>query len=81
MLITVCFLSELMGTMGFPQEEVRKALDGQKYNEVTATYLLLGRKPAEVCYSSSSKVSYSGEQGVVQYRPQSVQGSSPARVS
>uniref|UniRef100_A0A8D3BI37 non-specific serine/threonine protein kinase n=1 Tax=Scophthalmus maximus TaxID=52904 RepID=A0A8D3BI37_SCOMX len=39
---------ELMGTMGFPREEVMKALDGQKYNEVTATYLLLGRKPAEV---------------------------------
>uniref|UniRef100_A0A7N8Y1T2 non-specific serine/threonine protein kinase n=1 Tax=Mastacembelus armatus TaxID=205130 RepID=A0A7N8Y1T2_9TELE len=39
---------ELMETMGFPQEEVAKALDGQKYNEVTATYLLLGRKPAEV---------------------------------
>ncbi len=39
-----------MGTMGFPQEEVMKALDGQKYNEVTAIYLLLGRKPAEVCY-------------------------------
>uniref|UniRef100_A0A8C2WXY1 non-specific serine/threonine protein kinase n=1 Tax=Cyclopterus lumpus TaxID=8103 RepID=A0A8C2WXY1_CYCLU len=39
---------ELMGTMGFPQEEVTKALDGQKYNEVTAIYLLLGRKPAEV---------------------------------
>ncbi|XP_040001092.1 serine/threonine-protein kinase MARK1 isoform X2 [Xiphias gladius] len=38
---------ELMGTMGFPQEEVTKALDSQKYNEVTATYLLLGRKPAE----------------------------------
>ncbi|XP_071359238.1 serine/threonine-protein kinase MARK1 isoform X2 [Trachinotus anak] len=38
---------ELMGTMGFPQEEVMKALDGQKYNEVMATYLLLGRKPAE----------------------------------
>uniref|UniRef100_A0A7N6B0F0 non-specific serine/threonine protein kinase n=1 Tax=Anabas testudineus TaxID=64144 RepID=A0A7N6B0F0_ANATE len=38
---------ELMATMGFPQEEVRKALDGQKYNEVTATYLLLGRKAAE----------------------------------
>ena len=42
--------SELMGTMGFPQEEVMKALDGQKYNEMTATYLLLGRKMAEVCY-------------------------------
>uniref|UniRef100_A0AAQ5YGP6 non-specific serine/threonine protein kinase n=1 Tax=Amphiprion ocellaris TaxID=80972 RepID=A0AAQ5YGP6_AMPOC len=39
---------ELMGTMGFPQDEVRKALDGQKYNEMTATYLLLGRKAAEV---------------------------------
>ncbi|XP_040891332.1 serine/threonine-protein kinase MARK1 [Toxotes jaculatrix] len=38
---------ELMATMGFPQEEVVKALDGQKYNEVMATYLLLGRKPAE----------------------------------
>lgn len=38
-----------MGTMGFPQEEVMKALEGQKYNEVTAIYLLLGRKSAEVC--------------------------------
>uniref|UniRef100_A0A671WVK7 non-specific serine/threonine protein kinase n=1 Tax=Sparus aurata TaxID=8175 RepID=A0A671WVK7_SPAAU len=38
---------ELMGTMGFPQEEVMKALEGQKYNEVTAIYLLLGRKAAE----------------------------------
>ncbi|XP_031157007.1 serine/threonine-protein kinase MARK1 isoform X2 [Sander lucioperca] len=38
---------ELMATMGFPQEEVKKALEGQKYNEVTAIYLLLGRKAAE----------------------------------
>lgn len=38
-----------MGTMGFPQEEVKKALEGQKYNEVTGVYLLLGRKAAEVC--------------------------------
>uniref|UniRef100_A0A8D3BI36 non-specific serine/threonine protein kinase n=1 Tax=Scophthalmus maximus TaxID=52904 RepID=A0A8D3BI36_SCOMX len=45
---------ELMGTMGFPREEVMKALDGQKYNEVTATYLLLGRKPAEVTDTLSS---------------------------
>ncbi|KAM9313550.1 serine/threonine-protein kinase MARK1-like [Pholidichthys leucotaenia] len=48
---------ELMGTMGFPREEVRKALDCQKYNEVTATYLLLGRKAAEFevsCESFSS---------------------------
>uniref|UniRef100_A0A673CGL7 non-specific serine/threonine protein kinase n=1 Tax=Sphaeramia orbicularis TaxID=375764 RepID=A0A673CGL7_9TELE len=39
---------ELMETMGFPPEEVRTALEGQKYNEATATYLLLGKKPAEV---------------------------------
>ncbi|CAB1424439.1 unnamed protein product [Pleuronectes platessa] len=45
---------ELMGTMGFPQEEVRKALDGPKYNEVTATYLLLGRKPVEFEGTESS---------------------------
>ncbi|XP_074547240.1 serine/threonine-protein kinase MARK1 [Halichoeres trimaculatus] len=38
---------ELMGTMGFPQDEVKKALEGQKYNEVTAVYLLLGRKAGE----------------------------------
>lgn len=34
--------------MGFPQEEVKKALESQKYNEVTGVYLLLGRKAAEV---------------------------------
>lgn len=34
--------------MGFPQDEVKKALEGQKYNEVTGVYLLLGRKAAEV---------------------------------
>ena len=45
--------SELMETMGFPQEEVMKVLEGQKYNEVTATYLLLGKKPAEVCHIRS----------------------------
>uniref|UniRef100_A0A3P8U1S2 MAP/microtubule affinity-regulating kinase 3 n=1 Tax=Amphiprion percula TaxID=161767 RepID=A0A3P8U1S2_AMPPE len=45
---------ELMGTMGFPQDEVRKALDGQKYNEMTATYLLLGRKAAEFEVSTES---------------------------
>uniref|UniRef100_A0A671WNL6 non-specific serine/threonine protein kinase n=1 Tax=Sparus aurata TaxID=8175 RepID=A0A671WNL6_SPAAU len=45
---------ELMGTMGFPQEEVMKALEGQKYNEVTAIYLLLGRKAAEVCSLTST---------------------------
>lgn len=30
--------------MGYTREEVKEALANQKYNEVTATYLLLGRK-------------------------------------
>uniref|UniRef100_A0A3Q2CHM4 non-specific serine/threonine protein kinase n=1 Tax=Cyprinodon variegatus TaxID=28743 RepID=A0A3Q2CHM4_CYPVA len=35
---------ELMVGMGFTPEEIKDALLNQKYNEVTATYLLLGRK-------------------------------------
>ncbi|XP_043078424.1 serine/threonine-protein kinase MARK1 isoform X1 [Puntigrus tetrazona] len=38
---------ELMITMGFPKDEINEALVGQKYDEVMATYLLLGRKPPE----------------------------------
>uniref|UniRef100_A0A672SXT3 non-specific serine/threonine protein kinase n=1 Tax=Sinocyclocheilus grahami TaxID=75366 RepID=A0A672SXT3_SINGR len=38
---------ELMITMGFPKDEITEALVGQKYDEVMATYLLLGRKPPE----------------------------------
>lgn len=30
--------------MGFNRDEIRDALSGRKYNEITATYLLLGRK-------------------------------------
>uniref|UniRef100_A0A8C7ZE11 MAP/microtubule affinity-regulating kinase 3 n=1 Tax=Oryzias sinensis TaxID=183150 RepID=A0A8C7ZE11_9TELE len=43
---------ELMETMGFSQNEVKKALDGQKYNEATAIYLLLGMKSSEFEVSS-----------------------------
>lgn len=30
--------------MGYSRDEIKDALTNQKYNEVTATYLLLGRK-------------------------------------
>lgn len=30
--------------MGFNREEIKESLISHKYNEVTATYLLLGRK-------------------------------------
>ncbi|KAJ6663824.1 hypothetical protein lerEdw1_009903 [Lerista edwardsae] len=35
---------DMMVGMGYTREEIKEALTGQKYNEVTATYLLLGRK-------------------------------------
>ncbi|KAI3362694.1 hypothetical protein L3Q82_001761 [Scortum barcoo] len=38
---------ELMVTMGFPKDEITDSLHGQKYNDVMATYLLLGRKAPE----------------------------------
>uniref|UniRef100_A0A8D3DJD7 MAP/microtubule affinity-regulating kinase 3 n=1 Tax=Scophthalmus maximus TaxID=52904 RepID=A0A8D3DJD7_SCOMX len=38
---------ELMVTMGFPKDEITESLQGQKYDEVMATYLLLGRKGSE----------------------------------
>ncbi|XP_019405047.1 PREDICTED: serine/threonine-protein kinase MARK1 isoform X1 [Crocodylus porosus] len=38
---------DIMVTMGFSREEIHESLVNQKYDEVMATYLLLGRKPAE----------------------------------
>lgn len=37
-----------MVTMGFSKEEITDSVSSQKYDEVMATYLLLGRKPPEV---------------------------------
>uniref|UniRef100_A0A669DWB8 non-specific serine/threonine protein kinase n=1 Tax=Oreochromis niloticus TaxID=8128 RepID=A0A669DWB8_ORENI len=42
---------ELMVTMGFPKDEITDSLQSQKYDEVMATYLLLGRKAPEVSLS------------------------------
>ncbi|XP_077138363.1 serine/threonine-protein kinase MARK1 isoform X1 [Ranitomeya variabilis] len=38
---------DVMVTMGFSREEITEAVVSQKYDEVMATYLLLGRKPPE----------------------------------
>uniref|UniRef100_G3PG09 MAP/microtubule affinity-regulating kinase 3 n=2 Tax=Gasterosteus aculeatus aculeatus TaxID=481459 RepID=G3PG09_GASAC len=49
---------DVMVGMGFTRDEIRDSLSNQKYNEVTATYLLLGRKN-EVSTSSRSASSLS----------------------
>nr|XP_014336861.1 PREDICTED: serine/threonine-protein kinase MARK1 [Bos mutus] len=38
---------DIMITMGFVRDEINDALINQKYDEVMATYILLGRKPPE----------------------------------
>ncbi|XP_070805260.1 serine/threonine-protein kinase MARK1 isoform X7 [Pituophis catenifer annectens] len=44
---------DIMVTMGFARDEIHDSLVNQKYDEVMATYLLLGRKPPE-CDGSES---------------------------
>ncbi|XP_072346178.1 MAP/microtubule affinity-regulating kinase 4-like isoform X1 [Scyliorhinus torazame] len=39
---------EVMVGMGYTREEIKEALTRHKYNEVTATYLLLGRNKSEM---------------------------------
>uniref|UniRef100_A0AAV2J7F9 non-specific serine/threonine protein kinase n=1 Tax=Knipowitschia caucasica TaxID=637954 RepID=A0AAV2J7F9_KNICA len=48
---------DVMVGMGFSRDEIQDSLNGLKYNEVTATYLLLGRsgqKEASVMRSGST---------------------------
>ncbi|KPP70312.1 serine/threonine-protein kinase MARK1-like [Scleropages formosus] len=52
---------DLMVTMGFPKDEITESLVGQKYDEVMATYLLLGRKPPEASLQNTHAELYQFE--------------------
>ncbi|XP_060037105.1 MAP/microtubule affinity-regulating kinase 3 isoform X12 [Erinaceus europaeus] len=48
---------DIMVGMGYSQEEIQESLSKLKYDEITATYLLLGRKSSELDASDSSSSS------------------------
>ncbi|XP_052639243.1 MAP/microtubule affinity-regulating kinase 3 isoform X16 [Harpia harpyja] len=48
---------DIMVGMGYSQEEIQESLSKMKYDEITATYLLLGRKSSEFDASDSSSSS------------------------
>ncbi|XP_063804610.1 MAP/microtubule affinity-regulating kinase 3 isoform X11 [Pseudophryne corroboree] len=48
---------DIMVGMGYSREEIQESLSKMKYDEITATYLLLGRKSTELDASDSSSSS------------------------
>ncbi|XP_053531618.1 MAP/microtubule affinity-regulating kinase 3 isoform X3 [Ictalurus punctatus] len=48
---------DIMVGMGYSREEIHESLTRMKYDEITATYLLLGRKPTELDAADSSSSS------------------------
>ncbi|XP_028677931.2 MAP/microtubule affinity-regulating kinase 3a isoform X2 [Erpetoichthys calabaricus] len=48
---------DIMIGMGYSREEINESLSKMKYDEITATYLLLGRKSSELDASDSSSSS------------------------
>lgn len=48
---------DIMVGMGYSREEIHESLSKMKYDEITATYLLLGRKSTELDTSDSSSSS------------------------
>lgn len=41
-------VADIMTNMGYSRKEIEESLHQNKYDDITATYLLLGRRTAEV---------------------------------
>ncbi|KAM3861664.1 MAP/microtubule affinity-regulating kinase 3-like [Diretmus argenteus] len=67
---------DVMVGMGFSREEIQDSLSRMKYDDITATYLLLGRKATEMEVSDSSS---SSSVSLVKARPSS-SSQSPAHL-
>uniref|UniRef100_A0A8B9L129 non-specific serine/threonine protein kinase n=1 Tax=Astyanax mexicanus TaxID=7994 RepID=A0A8B9L129_ASTMX len=68
---------DVMVGMGYSRDEIQESLSKMKYDEITATYLLLGRKANEEVSDSSSN----SNQSLAKNRPSSeMNGQSPAHL-
>ena len=53
------FIVEIMLNLGYSRKEVEESLSQNKYDDITATYLLLGRRTNEVSLYSRALAMYS----------------------
>ena len=63
----VLFVTEIMMNMGYSRKEIEDSLSQNKYDEITATYLLLGRRTMEVSkspFSAKTKLLISAEKRI-----------------
>ena len=54
----LCLFSDIMVNMGYSRKDVEESLSQNKYDDITATYLLLGRRTAMVSDPCSTTVTY-----------------------
>ena len=54
--------SELMLNMGYTRQAVEDSITHQKYDDVQATYLLLGRRTSDVSFLSEVKYDHKCEE-------------------